>query len=65
MCPNCVEFLRMKIEFYIFLPPYSIYFWDKLNQLGIIDRQLDMEEYAIELLLKSKNILPSTLTLTY
>lgn len=43
-------------EFYLFFSPYSIYFWDYLNQIGAIERQLEGEKYAIELLLKYDNI---------
>lgn len=45
-----------EIDFYLFFPPYSIYFWDSLNQSGYMERQLDGEKYAIELLLQYENI---------
>lgn len=44
------------IEFYLYFPPYSIYYWDKINQDGSINRQLDAIEYATELLLEYPNI---------
>jgi len=43
-------------EFYLYFPPYSIGYWDELNQNGEIERMIDAEQYAIELLLKQPNI---------
>lgn len=45
-----------EIEFYLFFSPYSIYYWDYLNQNGRLEWQFGMEEYAIELLLEYDNI---------
>ncbi len=45
-----------QIDFYLYFPPYSIYYWDDLNQLGTLEKQLDAEKYAIELLLRYENI---------
>ena len=44
------------IEFYLFFTPYSICYWDQLNQEGTLDRQIDAEKYTIELILPHKNI---------
>ncbi len=44
------------IDFYLFYPPYSIYYWDKLKQQGTLDKNLDCIEYATKLLLKYPNI---------
>ena len=44
------------IDFYLFLPPYSIYYWDNLNNNGTLKRQLDIIDYAINLLINYKNI---------
>lgn len=44
------------VQFYLFYPPYSIYFWDNANQLGNLNMILDMIEYATELILEHKNI---------
>ena len=44
------------IEFYLYYPPYSIYYWDKLNQNGILNKELDTIEYATKLLLEHDNI---------
>ncbi len=43
-------------KFYLFYPPYSIYYWDKLKQQGTLDKNLDCIEYATKLLLKYPNI---------
>lgn len=45
-----------QIEFYLFFPPYSIFWWDKQNQNGNLNRQLEAEKYAIELILQYDNI---------
>lgn len=46
------------ITFYIFFPPYSICWWDSLNQSGteVLKRRIDMEQYAIEKLLEYENV---------
>lgn len=46
------------ITFYIFFPPYSICWWDSLNQNGseTLKRRIDMEQYAIEKLLQYENV---------
>lgn len=45
-----------QIEFYLFFPPHSIYWWDKLYRNGDLDKQLKAEKYAIELILQYENI---------
>lgn len=42
--------------FYLFFPPYSICYWDVLNNDGQIDWRIDAEQLAIEELLKHPNI---------
>ncbi|MGI6205560.1 MAG: hypothetical protein ACOYJI_02860 [Anaerovoracaceae bacterium] len=42
--------------FYIFFPPYSIAYWDELNNEKKINWRIDAEEYAIDMLLKCDNI---------
>lgn len=42
--------------FYLFFPPYSICYWDVQNQNGEVERWIDAEQYAIELLLECPNI---------
>ena len=44
------------IHFYLFFPPYSIYYWDKYNQMGMLDYQLETEKRAIELLVEYDNV---------
>lgn len=44
------------IEFYLFITPYSIYFWDSLYRTGNLERQLEAEKIAIEMLLGCNNI---------
>jgi len=43
-------------EFYLFLPPVSIVFFDELNQSGTLKQNFDAERVAIEILLKCENI---------
>ena len=47
-----------QIEFYIFFPPYSICWWDSLNQYGtaVLMRRIDMEQFAIEKLIEYENV---------
>lgn len=46
------------VEFYLFIPPYSICWWDQLNQNGtaVLGRRIDMEKYAIENMLQYENV---------
>lgn len=46
------------ITFYLFFPPYSICWWDSLNQYGeaVLLRRIAMEQYAIEKLLPYDNV---------
>lgn len=46
------------ITFYLFLPPYSILWWDQLNQNGVevLKRRIDLEQYAIEKMLAYDNV---------
>ncbi|MCI8838213.1 MAG: hypothetical protein HFG74_09150 [Hungatella sp.] len=46
-----------QITFYLFFTPYSIYYWDSLNQEGNLNRQLKIEEETIRMLLEYDNIL--------
>lgn len=45
-----------EIDFYVFFPPYSIYWWDRVCRAACLERQLDAEKYIIELLLAHENI---------
>lgn len=42
--------------FYIFYTPYSICYWDFLNQEGMMQMQFDAEQIATELLLECPNV---------
>lgn len=46
------------VTFYLFLPPYSILWWDQLNQNGVdvLKRRIDLEQYAIESMLEYDNV---------
>lgn len=46
------------VDFYIFFPPYSICWWDSINQAanGALMRRIDMEQFAIEKLLPYDNV---------
>lgn len=46
------------ITFYLFIPPYSICWWDGLNQYGVdvLKRRIDMEKVTVENLLECKNV---------
>lgn len=45
-----------QIDFYLFFPPYSIYYWDNQKQEGTLNWQLELELAAIEILLEYHNI---------
>lgn len=44
------------VTFYLFITPYSIYYWDSVNQAGTLSKMLTAEKEAIELLLPYENI---------
>lgn len=46
------------ITFYLFFPPYSICWWDSVNQYGqaVLERRIDLEKYAIEKVLPYRNV---------
>lgn len=44
------------IEFYLFFPPYSIYYYDDLHQNGNLKKHFEAEKLAAEELLQCKNI---------
>ncbi len=45
-----------QITFLIFFPPYSILYWDLMNQCGLLEWQLDAEKIVIEMLVEYDNI---------
>lgn len=44
------------VKFIYFITPYSIVYWDSLNQSGNLEKQIKMEKYMIEKILKIPNI---------
>lgn len=44
------------VEFYYFMTPYSVCYWDELNQTGCIEKQLLGEQLIIEALLPYDNV---------
>lgn len=55
---NVTELARIHPEttFYLFFPPYSICYWDELNNTNEIDKRIDAEEIAIKEMLEYSNI---------
>lgn len=55
---NVIEVISQNphINFYLFFPPYSIYYWDNLNQEGCLNMYFQAEKYIIEMLLEYENI---------
>lgn len=45
-----------QIRFYYFLPPYSMYFWAKMYNIGELELQFEAQEAVFELLLEQENI---------
>lgn len=45
-----------QVDFYLFFTPYSIYYWDQLNQTGRLVKQLEAEKEVIKILVNYKNI---------
>lgn len=44
------------VTFYYFFPPYSVFWWKDLVESGSIYKQLEAEEYIIEMILQCENI---------
>ena len=44
------------VEFYYFFTPYSIYYWDYMQRLGELDRQVEAERYIASLLVGYDNL---------
>lgn len=45
-----------KTTFYYFFPPYSIAYWGELYEKGDINKNIEIEKYAIQLILECPNI---------
>lgn len=46
------------VTFYLFFPPYSICWWDSINQYGqaVLERRIALEKFAIEKILECENV---------
>ncbi len=44
------------VDFYLFLPPYSIVYWDSLYVKGDLSKHLEAQQMAIEMMLDYENI---------
>lgn len=55
---NILETARAnpQIDFYLFIPPFSMYYWDKQQRLGQLDFRFEAEREVIEMLLACENI---------
>lgn len=45
-----------QIEFYYFIPPYSVVFWDNLNRQGDLVRSIEAQRLAVDMMLEHENI---------
>lgn len=55
---NVLCFIRERPDttFYLFFPPYSIYWWNTVVQNGELDREIEMQSLTIAELLKCDNV---------
>lgn len=44
------------VTFYIFMPPYSVLFWDRYVSNGIVDRELEMQKKIVEAFISYDNV---------
>ncbi len=44
------------VQFYIFFPPFSMYYFDYLNQQGNLERYMAAERYTMDMLLEYDNV---------
>lgn len=44
------------ITFYFYFSPHSIYYWDQLNQFGVLEMQIEAQQIATEILLECDNV---------
>lgn len=45
-----------EVDFYFFIPPYSILYWDGLSRSGLIDYTIEVEKTVYEMLLPYDNV---------
>lgn len=55
---NVLELVREhpETEFYFFIPPYSVCYWDELLRKGELNKMVDAQKLQIELLLQYPNV---------
>lgn len=55
---NIVELAKQNpnVQFYVFFPPYSIYYWDDMNQRGLVEWQYSNIVSATQLMVECDNI---------
>ncbi len=55
---NVISLVREnpQIDFYLFLPPYSMFFWAKMYNVRELELQFDAQRSAIEMLLEFGNV---------
>ncbi len=51
-----LAYAHPETTFYYFFPPYSIAYWGELYEKGELVKNIEIEEYAIELILECPNI---------
>lgn len=51
-----LAYAHPETTFYYFFPPYSVAYWGELHETGQIKKNIEIEQYAIELILKCPNI---------
>ena len=51
-----LAYAHPETTFYYFFPPYSVAYWGELYEKGEINKNIEVEQYAIELILECPNI---------
>ena len=51
-----LAYAHPKTTFYYFFPPYSVAYWGELYEKGDINKNIEIEKYAIQLILECPNI---------
>lgn len=55
---NVIELIKAhpETEFYLFIPPYSILYWDDLQRMGTYQKTLEAHRIQVEMLLPYENV---------
>lgn len=55
---NMIQLIQQNPEtnFYVFIPPYSIVYWDSVRKSGELSKMLSIEKISIEMLLDYENV---------